>query len=173
MKCLCLLWNRWVYLLVLKTESGSVAAQFKAEKVTRGHPIYFLPIARQHPLAYGLLLMQNARPSPSSCLSASGERPFNRTCVTGCKKKRDKASKHSASIFRCLSVPLSFFLHHSPLSLSSSLLLFFPSTFLCVDAVSAFCWASGYVSIRQAVRERERERGVTELHDNWAVHSCA
>lgn len=42
--------------------------------------------------------MQNARPAPSSCLPASGERPFNRTCVTGVKKERDKASQQTDSI---------------------------------------------------------------------------
>lgn len=113
----------------LKIESSSMAAHLKQKK----RPIYSPLIARQHPLAHGLLLMQNACPSPSSCLPASGERPFNRTCVPGLKKKRDKASKHADSIsffcFRFTTPPA----RRSPLpqpQSSSPLLSFLFPTFL-------------------------------------------
>lgn len=103
--------------------------------------------------------MQNARPSPSSCLPASGERPFNRTCVTGLKKKRDKASKHTDCIsffffvfffrFTTSSASPSPTLLQSPSSLFPRFLLLL----CCVCLWSAFCWASGYVSIREPGRE--------------------
>lgn len=103
-------------------ESSSIAAPFKHKK---RKPIHSLSIARQHPLAYGLLLMQNARLSPSSCLPASGERPFNRTCASDVKKESYKASKPTNSISFLL------FLSTTSSARSSPLPLFpFPSSHL-------------------------------------------
>lgn len=61
------------------------------------------------------------QPVPSSCLSASGERPFNRTCVTGLKK-RDKASKHTEQTPSRSPFPTFFFFFKfaSPLTLLQS-----------------------------------------------------
>ncbi|CAB1451624.1 unnamed protein product [Pleuronectes platessa] len=88
-------------------ESAALFAHFNAGGggCDPATPIYSVPIARQHPPAYGLLLMQNASPSPSSCLSASGKHPFNRTSsgyvsITGTVwviAHRDNVAGHSSA----------------------------------------------------------------------------